>query len=177
MLSGLAVFLVLTGCRHAPAPAIEGDGPEALSLSSSSLQDDHFPASLTCDGANTSPDLHWNAPPSGTRSLALILNDPDAPGGGFVHWIVFDLPSDARALPASCSRERELPDGTRQGINNFGAIGYGGPCPDGTHHYVFTLFALDTKLSLSPGSTRTQLNDAMLGHILARGTLIASYRR
>ena len=175
--TGVIGTLILAGCRHPAVPGVESDGPNSLSLSSSSLEDGRFPAALTCDGTNKSPALNWSAPPAGTRSFALILYDPDAPGGGFVHWVLFNLPPDARALVASAATQPDLPAGTRQGANDFGNVGYGGPCPSGTHHYVFTLLALDEMLDLPQRTTRATLDHAMLGHVLARGVLIASYSR
>ncbi len=171
-----ALLAVWAGCRKS-GPPVEHDGPDSLGLSSTSLPDGRFPATLTCDGVNTSPALAWNAPPAATKSFALILNDPDFPEGSFVHWVLFNLPPQSRSLPAAFPTQAELPDGTRQGTNDFDKIGYGGPCPNGTHHYVFMLFALDTKLSVSSGTTRAQLDEAMKGHVLARGTLTATYNR
>jgi len=165
----------LLGCRHS-GPPVENEGPDSLGLTSSSLPDGRFPASLTCDGINTSPALAWNAPPAGTGSLALILNDRDLPNG-FVHWVLFNLPPGSRSLPASLPAQAELPDGARQGANDFGKIGYGGPCPSGTHHYAIMLFALDSMLTLPAGASRAQLDAAMNGHVLARGELVASYYR
>ncbi len=165
------------GCHLNSGPPVEHDGPDSLGLTSTSLGDGQFPTVLTCDGVNTSPALGWNPPPAGTKSLALILNDPHFPPGSFVHWVLFNLPSQSRSLPASLPIQPELPDGTRQGTNDFGKIGYAGPCPHRTHHYVFTLFALDGMVNLPSGATRPQLDDAMRGHVLARGTLVARYTR
>ena len=173
----LAVLLAIAaGCRKS-GPPVERVGPDSLGLTSTTLSAGHFPSSLTCDGVNTSPALAWNAPPHGTQTLALILNDPDFPKGSFVHWVLFNLPPQSRSLPAAFPNQAELPDGTRQGTNDFDKIGYGGPCPSGTHHYVFMLFALDTRLTLASGSTRARLDEAMQGHVLARGTLTAAYTR
>jgi Raf kinase inhibitor-like YbhB/YbcL family protein len=134
----------------------------------------------SCEGeVNDSPELSWGAAPSGTQSFALLVTDPDAPIGTFVHWVLYDLPADMRELPQAVRKAEQLPNGSRQGTNDFGEIGYDGPCPPGhsSHHYVFDLYALDTKLNLSPGATRKQVNDAMKGHILARGQLIGLYQR
>lgn len=177
LIAASLTLLLLAGCRHSSGPPVEHDGPDSLGLTSTSLPESRFPAALTCDGINTSPALAWNAPPVGTKSLALILNDPDFPEGSFVHWVLFNLPPQSRSLNPSFPTQAELPDGTRQGTNDFNKIGYGGPCPNGTHHYVFMLFGLDTKLSLSSGSTRAQLDQAMQGHVLARGALTATYSR
>ncbi|HEX3893292.1 MAG TPA: YbhB/YbcL family Raf kinase inhibitor-like protein [Terracidiphilus sp.] len=167
------------GCHRHSAPAVEADGADSLHLGPSSFTGKRIPAIFTCDGADISPALQWDAPPAGTRSFALILNDRDALMGSFVHWVVFNLPPAARLLPQSFSAQDQLPDGTRQGRNDFDKIGYGGPCPGGhrAHHYSFTLFALDSVLNLAPGATRAQLDEAMKGHVLARGVLVGSYSR
>ena len=177
LIAGWLATLLLSGCRRNSGPPVEHDGPDSLGLTSTSLQDGRFPAALTCEGINTSPPLGWGAPPAATKSFALILNDPDFPEGSFVHWVLFNLPSRSRSLSASLPTQEELPNGTRQGKNDFDNIGYGGPCPTGTHHYIFMLFALDTNLALRSGSTRAQLDEAMKGHVLARGTLTATYSR
>jgi len=111
--------------------------------------------------------------------LALIVTDPDAPGRTFVHWVLYDLPAGAQSLPEGLPTQYQLPDGSRQGRNDFGNLGYGGPCPPGhsPHHYVFTLYALDAKLNLPVGATRAQVEAAMQGHVLAHGELIALYHQ
>ncbi len=150
-----------------------------MNLSSTSFQGDRIPARFTCDGAGGSPQLAWSEPPAGTASFALIVTDPDAPGRTFIHWVLYDLPGSARELPEALPGQGELAGGGRQGRNDFGDIGYGGPCPPGhsTHHYVFTLYALDTTLNLPVGATRAQVEAAMQGHILARGELVGLYNR
>jgi Raf kinase inhibitor-like YbhB/YbcL family protein len=112
-------------------------------------------------------------------SFALIVTDPDAPGQTFVHWVLYGLPAETRALPEALPGIGQLADGGRQGRNDFGDLGYGGPCPPpgSPHHYVFTLYALDAKLNLPVGATRAQVEAAMQGHILASGELIGVYRR
>ena len=137
-----------------------------------------LPSTHTCDGADRSPALAWSAPPAGTKSLALIVDDPDAPRGRWVHWVVYNLPPALRGLPEAFPQAAALPDGTRQGRTDFGRTGYGGPCPpSGTHHYHFTLYALDTLLLLGPGAATQELEQAMRGHILAQATLMGTYRR
>jgi Raf kinase inhibitor-like YbhB/YbcL family protein len=174
----LLATALLAGCRR-QGPAVEREGPDSLALTSPDLRDERFPGAFTCDGANTSPALRWNAPPAGTKSLALILNDRSAPPiGSFVHWVLYDLPPEAISLPASLPTSDQLPDGARQGRNDFDKIGYGGPCPPGhsEHHYVFMLFALDAKLNLPAGATRAQVDDAMKGHVLSRGVFTAVFK-
>jgi Raf kinase inhibitor-like YbhB/YbcL family protein len=137
-----------------------------------------IPKDNTCDGRNASPELQWAAIPDETRSLALIVDDPDAPAGTFVHWVLYNLPIDRHELTGNMPNDEVLPNGARQGINDSGKIGYGGPCPpSGTHRYYFTLYALDTDLDLPPGETKASLLDAMSNHILAKGQLMGRYKR
>jgi Raf kinase inhibitor-like YbhB/YbcL family protein len=138
-----------------------------------------IPRSCTCDGEDRSPDLSWAEIPVDTRSLALICDDPDAPRGTWVHWVMFNLPADAVELSPGVPREPELPSGARQGINDGGDIGYSGPCPPrgGPHRYFFRLYALDTMLNLGPGVNRSDLDQAMAGHILAEATIMGTYHR
>jgi len=137
-----------------------------------------IPVKYTCDGADFSPPLEWTAGPAGTKSFALICDDPDAPMGTWVHWVVYDIPPTTTMLAEGITRERELTGGGTQGINDFRKIGYGGPCPPGgTHRYFFRLYALDTLLGLKPGITKDQLLKAMKGHILAEAQLMGTYRR
>ena len=152
---------------------------EVMKLTSTSFQGNQIPAQFTCNGMGISPQLTWNAPPAGTASFALIVTDPDAPGRTFLHWVLYDLPAGTRALPEGLPTHGQLADGSRQGRNDFGNIGYGGPCPPGhaPHHYVFTLYALDAKLNLPVGATRAQVEAAMQGHILARGELVGLFQR
>jgi Raf kinase inhibitor-like YbhB/YbcL family protein len=135
-----------------------------------------IPAKHTCDGSDASPPLSWDDVPGGTRSFALVCDDPDA--GGWVHWVLYDLPAELRGVPEAVSADRAPAIGGRQGTNDFGRIGYGGPCPPGgTHRYVFRLLALDRQLGLSAGSTRKQLEQAVKGHVLAEARLTGRYRR
>ncbi len=151
---------------------------QTMQLTSTSFQD-QIPARFTCDGAGVSPQLAWSAPPAGTVSFALIVTDPDAPGRTFIHWVLYDLPAATRELREELPPQGQLSDGSRQGRNDFGNLGYGGPCPPGhsPHHYVFTLYALDAKLNLPVGATRAQVDAAMLGHILAQGELVGLFQR
>jgi Raf kinase inhibitor-like YbhB/YbcL family protein len=137
-----------------------------------------LPKLYSCDEKSISTPLQWADPPSGTRSLALIVDDPDAPRGTFVHWVAYDLPAGARSLPEATPAQPELADGTRQGSNGAGKIGYTGPCPpSGTHRYYFKLYALDAPTGLASGASKEQLVDAMQGHILAQGELWGTYAR
>jgi hypothetical protein len=137
------------------------------------------PKKFTCDGPDVSPGLSWSDPPAGTQSLALIADDPDAPVGTWVHWVLYDLPPGVRSLDEGVPKQDQLPSGARQGRNDFGKIGYGGPCPPPgkPHRYFFKLYALDAKLNLKSGATKADLERAMKGHILAQGELIGRYGR
>lgn len=138
-----------------------------------------IPAIHTCDGEDISPDLAWREIPEDTRSFALIMDDPDAPRGIWVHWVLFNLPADAVELAPGVPKVPELPSGARQGLNDSGDIGYSGPCPPPgpPHRYYFHLYALDSTLNLPPGIARSDLDDAMSGHILTEATLMGIYQR
>jgi len=138
-----------------------------------------IPQQYTGDGADRSPPLAWSEPPSGTVSLALICDDPDAPGGTWVHWVLFNMPSKTRELVEGVPTAETLDDGTMQGMTDFGSVGYGGPAPPKgkPHRYFFKVYALDVALDLSAGATKAQLVGAMKGHILAEGQLVGIYGR
>jgi hypothetical protein len=138
-----------------------------------------IPKQHTCDGSDVSPPLEWTSLPAGTKSLALVCEDPDAPGGLFVHWVLWAIPASASALPEGVKQDATRPDGSRQGRNDFGRIGYNGPCPPRgpAHRFVFTLQALDAVPDLAPGATRRQLLDAIEGHVLGRAQLTGKYAR
>jgi Raf kinase inhibitor-like YbhB/YbcL family protein len=174
----LFILLHLVSACHRRDPNVVEGGKATLILSSSSFEDGAIPNRFTCDGADASPPLTWSSPPPATRSVALVMNDRDAPLGTFVHWVIFDLPGDKRALPEGVSNLPQLEDGSIQGHNDFDKTGYGGPCPSGrsAHHYVFVVYALDAKLGLPSGATRRQVEAAMQSHILAHGELVGHYK-
>ena len=134
---------------------------------------------FTCDGADVSPHLSWTQPPAGTKTFALLMDDPDAPLGNWNHWTAWNLPPSVRALPEGLSKDARLSDGTEQGRNDFRKSGYNGPCPPAgkPHRYYFKLFALDTKLDLKTGAGRKELEAAMKGHILAQAEWMGRYGR
>ena len=138
-----------------------------------------IPAKYGCIGQNISPPLSWNRPPAGTQALALILYDPDAPGGSFVHWVIYNIPALSRALPEALPGDAQLSDGSLQGKNGAAAMGYVGPCPpSGTHRYIFTLYALDISLNQLPEAAgQAQLLAAMQGHILDQAELMGTFSR
>ena len=183
-LSALALLtaIALTQVSCASSPVGLPDLP-SLELSSTSFHGPSIPKICTCDGGEKSPELSWNAPPVNTRTLALIAIDRDSPLswliGPFVHWLIYNLPANKMELPEGIPSLGQLPDGSLQGLNGFGKIGYAGPCapPPSSHRYAFTLYALDTRLDLPSGASREQVQQLMNGHILARGEVVARYHR
>jgi Raf kinase inhibitor-like YbhB/YbcL family protein len=138
-----------------------------------------IPKPYTGDGADRSPPLAWSEPPAGTRSLALICDDPDAPRGTWVHWVLFNLPAPTRELAEGVPTTETLGNGAKQGQNDFGNLGYGGPAPPKgkPHRYCFKLYALDVAVDLPAATTKAQLMDAIKGHVLAEGQLVGNYGR
>jgi Raf kinase inhibitor-like YbhB/YbcL family protein len=171
-------MLILAGIAGCRSSASIAEGKPLLTLTSSSFQNGKMPKHFTCDEADLSPELAWGAPPAGTRSFALTVVDLDSLFGSFTHWILYGLPADARELPEGVPKQEQLPDGSKQGRNDFDRTGYRGPCPPGKpgHRYVFTLYALDSKLDLPAGATRKQVEEAMNGHVLAHGEVIGRYQ-
>ncbi len=137
-----------------------------------------IPAKYTCDDADVSVPLRWQDVPEATRSIAVICDDPDAPMGTFVHWVLFNLPADTTELAENYPDDEALANGARQGITDFGRTGYGGPCPpSGTHSYFFKIYALDTRIDIVSVVDKPALLKAMEGHILAQGQLMGRYKR
>jgi Raf kinase inhibitor-like YbhB/YbcL family protein len=155
------------------------DPDPTLALTSSAFQNGGtIPEQYTCSGDNKSPELQWTGVPGGTRSLALILDDPDAPMGTFVHWVVYNLSPTATGIPERVLGAASVADG-KQGINGRDAIGYTGPCPPPgkPHHYHFRLYALDQKLALKAGATAHQVEAAIKGHLLGSAELVGIFAR
>ena len=151
-----------------------------IKLTSSAFQEGQtIPSKHTGDGDDSAPPLAWSEPPAGTKCFAVICDDPDAPRGTWVHWVLFNLPPDTRALAEGTPTEGSLPGGAVQGTNDFGKLGYGGPAPPPgkAHRYFFKLYALDTPLKLAAGATKSQVVEAMKGHILGEGQLMGKYQR
>jgi len=151
-----------------------------LELSSNSFSSGGaIPVQFTCDGEDRSPELHWSKPPAGTKSHALIADDPDAPVGTWVHWVLFNLPAGTQSLPEGVPKKAALENGALQGTNDFGNLGYGGPCPPPgkPHRYFFKLYALDSVLSLKSGAKKADVERLMKGHILAQGEYMGRYGR
>ena len=180
--------LLVSGCApgSAPAaseaPAAESGQPASFeSFESFELQSSAFahesaiPAKYTCSGEDISPPLQWGDPPAGTQAFALIADDPDAPGGTWVHWVLYNLPAETRALAEATP---DLADGGRHGQNSWGRNDYGGPCPpSGEHRYFFKLYALDTTLDLAAGARVERLLKAIEGHILAQAEVMGVYAK
>ena len=174
-----ALAAMAAACSNSPDPEIVVAGVSArLTVESAAFADgDAIPVDHTCDGADASPALTWSAGPSDTVAYAVTLNDPDA--RGFVHWVIYDLPADVISLPEAMPMQKTVAGLGIQGTNDFGRIGYGGPCPPGgsPHTYNFTVFALDALVDLPAGEGRDGLMAAVSGHVLAAGTLSGSYQR
>ncbi len=161
-----------------PSPTQGHTMPFILSSKSFS-KNASIPKKFTCDGADVSPELSWSDPPTGTISLALIADDPDAPVGTWTHWVLFDLPPETRCLSEAVPKIEQLPNGARQGRNDFPKIGYNGPCPPPgkPHRYFFKLYALDTRLSLKAGASKQEVERAMHGHVLGSAEWMGLYGR
>lgn len=138
-----------------------------------------IPQKHTCDGEDVSPSLSWRNAPDKTKSFALICDDPDAPSGAWVHWVIYDLPAAITELPEAIPTKEEVLNGAKQGTNDFSRIGYGGPCPPkgNPHRYYFKVYALDSVLSLKAGSTKADVENAMKGHVLGEGKIMGTYKR
>lgn len=138
-----------------------------------------IPVKYTCDGADLSPPLQWSDPPQKTKSFALVADDPDAPVGTWVHWVLYGIPATVHELPEGVPARDTVAGSGTQGVNDFRKVGYGGPCPPRgpAHRYVFTLYALDTDLTLPPRKTKAELVKAMEGHVLGQAELMGRYKR
>jgi len=174
----IAVSLVLATCVWA-GDAGAGDRPESFGLSSSAFKANAaIPAQYACDGPDRSPALSWSGSPAATKSFALIADDPDAPVGTWVHWVLYDLPGDRNELPAGIPTDETVLGGAKQGVNDFRKVGYNGPCPPPgkPHRYFFKLYALDRSTGLKPRATKAEVLRAIEGHVLAQAELIGAYK-
>jgi Raf kinase inhibitor-like YbhB/YbcL family protein len=161
-------------------PSAGGRSSMALVLKSTAFAPGaEIPKKHSCEAADVSPALEWSGSPARTVSFALIMDDPDAPAGTWVHWVLWNLPASAYELPEAVAKQDQLHDGTRQGRNSFRKIGYNGPCPPPgkPHRYFFRLYALDEKLELAPGANSADLQQAMKGHVLMQAEYMGAYRR
>jgi len=152
----------------------------SLSMKSPAFADgDPIPKKHSCQGEDVSPALTWDGIPAEAKSIALIVDDPDAPGGTWVHWLAYNIPPSTQGLPEAVPGRKVGEDGMKQGRNDFGRISYGGPCPPPgkAHRYFFKIYALDAILDLEAGASRAQLEAAMKSRILAEGRLVGTFRR
>lgn len=183
MLSVCATATLILACaapsKSGTSATADNPAPAGMALVSAAFRDGELiPAKYSGYGDNVSPDLSWDEVPDGTRSLALICRDPDAPAGTFYHWVVFNIPDTLTRLPEGLGHGPALPRGGSQGTNSFRRVGYDGPRPpSGTHRYYFDLYALDGVLALDQTATAGRLQEAMKGHVLAQGSLMGKYAR
>jgi len=175
-----AIVTILLLASLSAQPPKGGSSAVAFTISSPAFASGaEIPKANTCEGPDISPILTWIDHPPQTASFALIVDDPDAPAGTWVHWVMWNIPAATHLLPENVPRSGRLNSGAMQGRNDFGKTGYNGPCPPPgkTHRYFFRLYALDAALTLEPGATRQDLDTAMKGHILGKTEQIGTYRR
>src|SRR5437879_6033782 len=189
--SSLIFTVVMFALAHATAndPASQHERPSSTSkgtampdlfLKTPAFQNGaDIPVQFTCEGHDQSPPLQWGGAPKGTQSFALIVEDPDAPSGMFTHWVLFNLPANVAELPQGIPPGLHVASGGAHGTNDFGKLGYGGPCPPAgkPHRYIFKLYALDSKLDLSPGAKKSDVERAMEGHVVAHAEIMGKYQR
>jgi Raf kinase inhibitor-like YbhB/YbcL family protein len=163
-----------------PAKLSGGGAVMAFTLTSSAFAPGApIPEQYSCKGADTSPALEWRGAPAKVASFAVIMDDPDAPGGTWVHWVLWNLAANTQSLPEGVPKRDQMDNGARQGRNSFHQIGYNGPCPPAgaTHRYFFRVYALDAKLALAAGASRAQLDAAMKGHVLAEAEYMGTFHK
>lgn len=175
----LCIVLCCAAQNSAQIKNLKKGGTMSIELISSEFKEgETIPAKYTCDGKDVSPPLNWSGAPEGTKSFALICDDPDAPVGTWVHWVIYNIPDSVVLLPEAISMKKSVMEDVLQGMTDFRRIGYGGPCPPrGSHRYYFKIYALDIILNLPAGATKVKLLKAMEGHILAEGQLMGKYSR
>jgi Raf kinase inhibitor-like YbhB/YbcL family protein len=184
-----AACLLIAGCSNhvqptetetaTQPPAKHDPAKMQMQLSSDAFANGQpIPDKYTCHGQDMSPPLKWSGAPSQTKSIALTVEDPDAPSGTFTHWVIFNVPATATSFSEDIAKTGTLPDGSKQGNNSFGNIGYNGPCPPAgqMHHYIFKIYALDSTVSLDTGAQKEDLLNAINGHILAQGEWTGTYQ-
>ena len=184
VLSCAFLILLFLGCaKRQPTAQTATSTPKAdkteITLTSGAFKEGQsIPAPYTCDGVNISPPLEWSGVPKTAKTVAIVVDDPDAPSGTWVHWVLYNLPAGNIGLVENVPATESLKAGGFQGKNDFGKIGYGGPCPpSGTHRYFFRVYALDSELPLKAGASKAELMKAMEGHIVLQGQLMGTYRR
>jgi hypothetical protein len=179
MFVSVCILVLVCAAPSKSSTAAAPDSGSGMALASASFTaGESIPTRYTLYGENLTPDLTWDKVPEGTKSFALTCRDPDAPGGCFVHWVLFNLPENVRCLPEGLTRDSMLPLGGIQGTNSFRRVGYDGPKPpNGTHRYYFDLYALDGMLELDQTATAGRLQQAMTGHVLAHASLMGKYKK
>ncbi|HOT46361.1 MAG TPA: YbhB/YbcL family Raf kinase inhibitor-like protein [Spirochaetota bacterium] len=175
LLSFLFMFSVLNFAKETNSKQRGGAVMGTISVTSTAFKEGGMiPRKYTCDDRDLSPQIAWTGVPAGAKSIALICDDPDAPVGTWVHWVMFNIPATVKELPEGAA----TPAGAKLGINDFRKLPYGGPCPPGgTHRYFFKVYALDAILTLKEGASKAELLKAMEGHVLAQGQLMGKYKR
>ena len=172
----------MLGCLAAAGGADKFNPTNVMNLQITSTafsEGQPIPAKYSCEGSDISPPLAWTNAPANTKSFALIADDPDAPMGTWVHWVLYDLPANTVGLPEDVAKTQFIAGNAKKGLNSWPRLGYGGPCPPPgkPHRYFFKLYALDRMLELKPGATKKDVEAAMKGHILAEGQLMGTYQR
>ena len=178
LVAGFAI--ILSACATGAIPTEVAVTTQLTITSDAFANGQSIPAKYSCIGRNISPPLMWNEPPAGTQSFALIMDDPDAPFGTWVHWVLYNIPMSTRSLQEDLpiTGKNADPNAIYVGKNSSGNVGYDGPCPpSGTHRYFFKLYALDTTISLLPGATKEKILKEMEGHILAQGELMGTFSK
>lgn len=175
----LVLMVALSACEPNDDQSQNKEQTMELKVTSSAFEEGGMiPAKYTADGLDISPPIAWTGVPDGAKSIAFISDDPDAPMGTWVHWLVWNIPPEVTSLDENVPVDKELPNGARQGTTDFRRTGYGGPAPpSGVHRYFFKIYALDIMLDLPAGATKPQLEKAMQGHILSQGQLMGKYTR
>lgn len=177
------LLIVFSSCANrqppiAPAPTMPETKIEFKLTSNAFKEGETIPRQYTCDGVNVSPPLEWSGVPRTAKTIAIIADDPDAPSGAWVHWVLYNLPVEIIGLVENLPATENLRAGGFQGKNDFGKIGYGGPCPPtGSHRYFFKIYAIDSELPLKAGATKAELEKAMEGHVVAQAQLMGIYGR
>jgi Raf kinase inhibitor-like YbhB/YbcL family protein len=182
----LILILLSSGCKMKAGQSQTNVSADTIltkskmTLTSTAFRNDFtIPQQFTCQGEDISPELAWSGTPEGTQCFALLCEDPDAPGGTYIHWVIYNIPATERGLAENFPKRDKLPNGTRQGTNDFKQMGYGGPCPPPgkAHRYYFKLYALDAMINIPGEATRDLLQNAMHGHILAEGETMGTYAK
>jgi len=174
------VWISQSASKGVAQSAAKGASNMAFTIQSSDFANGaDIPRAFSCEGEDRSPNLSWSGAPEGTKAFALIADDPDAPAGTWVHWVIFNIPAKTQSLPAGVEKKEQVADGAKQGRNDFHKIGYGGPCPPPgkAHRYFFKLYALGSEVSLQAGAAKADLEQAMAGNILGKAELMGRYKR